>query len=230
MPRPSQENVPSKDFLRFFFDCYLDLRGDVAEHLDGHGSFTNRLERLAQLHLALIDLEALRRQRVRNIRRRHGSEHLIVLAGLARELDGNAIEQLGLLLRGLQLRGGFLGQRGANALDGFQVARRGLNGQLLRQKEIARVAGLHGDHVPAMPQLLDVFLKNDLHVFSLSSYSLMPWALPPRAPVLPEPALVSREWYARAWRGPALPAQPRAALACPPRCPQTAATRCYARA
>src|SRR5206468_9526405 len=41
--------------------------------------------------------------------------------------------------------------------------------QLLRQKKIACIARLHRDNVTAVPQLVNVFLKNDLHIFSLSS-------------------------------------------------------------
>ena len=34
---------------------------------------------------------------------------------------------------------------------------------LLRQKEIAGIAGLDGDDVAAVAKLFDIFLKNDLH-------------------------------------------------------------------
>src|SRR5438034_951972 len=97
------------------------------------------------------------------------AKHLIVLAGFARELQRCAVQQFSLLLPGLEFRRGLLGQRGANALDSFQVACACLHREFARQQIIARVAGFDGHHVAAVPQLIDVFLKNDLHLGSLSS-------------------------------------------------------------
>ena len=86
-------------------------------------------------------------------------------------MSDNAVEQLGLFLRGIQFGGGFLGQRSANALERFHVAGAGFDGQLARQQEIAGVAGLDGDDVAAVTELFDVFLKNNLHdCVLLSSY------------------------------------------------------------
>src|SRR5713226_6578042 len=174
MLRPYREKPKWEKRLCFFFDRHLDLRRHVAEYLDGHRKFADGLERFAKLRLALVDLEALRRQSFRDVRGGDRAEHLIVLPGLAREFQRNAVEQRGLLLRGLQLRRRFLGQRRANPLDGLQVARRRFDRQLLRQKKIACIARLHGNHVAAVAQLFNVFLKNDLHVFSLSSCFFTP--------------------------------------------------------
>ena len=58
----------------------------------------------------------------------------------------------------------------ADALKRFHVADGGFDGQLLRQQEIACVAGLDGDDVSAVAELFDVFLKNYfLHCVSLCS-------------------------------------------------------------
>ena len=51
---------------------------------------------------------------------------------------------------GVQFSRGFLGQRSANALEGLHVAAGGFDAKLARQKKIARVAGLDGDHISAM--------------------------------------------------------------------------------
>src|SRR5580692_2403162 len=64
----------------------------------------------------------------------------------------------------------FFCERCADALDRFQIAGVGFHGEFARQKEIAGVARLDGDDVAAVPQLFDVFLKNDLHIVSLGSY------------------------------------------------------------
>src|SRR5208337_213663 len=159
---PCRNQVGAEE-LCFLFDVHFDFGGDVAEHLDGHREFAQRLDRVFQLHLALINAKALRLQPVGNIPGRHRAEHLVVLPGLPRELHRNAREQLRLLLRGVQLRRGLLCQRAANAFERLHVAGRGFDGQLVRQKKIARVSRLHGNHVAAVAELIDIFLKNDLH-------------------------------------------------------------------
>src|SRR5262249_40605241 len=121
------------------------------------------------LHLALIDLEAQRAESFGNVRGGHRAEELIVLASLAREAQGNAIHLRGLLLCSVELRCGSLCQRGTNALERLHVALRGLDGQLARQKKIARVARLDRDDVASMAELLNVFLQDDLHADSLCS-------------------------------------------------------------
>ncbi len=63
----------------------------------------------------------------------------------------------------------FLASGGANALEGFHVAAGGFDGELVRQQEIAGVAGLDDDDVAAVAEFFDVFLQNDLHGVSLCS-------------------------------------------------------------
>src|SRR5580704_3837570 len=155
--------------LFFLRDVDNHLCGDVAEDFDGDGIFAEGFDGLGDLDLALVDFEVLRRERFGNVGGGDGTEHLVVLAGLARELQRHTIEQLRLFVRGIQLRGGLFRERRADAFDRLQIAGIGFNGELARQKEIAGVAGLDGDDVAAVSQLFDIFLKNDLHVVSLSS-------------------------------------------------------------
>src|SRR6266480_1242423 len=159
----------AKDFLFFFSDVNLDLRGNVAENFDGHRILTDGFDRFGKLDLALVYLEVLRGERFGDVRGGDGAEHLIVLAGLARETKLHTIDQRGLFLRGVQFGGGFLRQRRANALQGLHVASGGFDRQLLRQQEIPGVAGLYGDDIAPMAELIDVFLKDYfLHRDSLS--------------------------------------------------------------
>jgi hypothetical protein len=58
--RAPSENRVGAETLRFFFDEHFDLRGNVAEHLDGHREFAQRLNRVNELHLTLVDAKALR--------------------------------------------------------------------------------------------------------------------------------------------------------------------------
>src|SRR5205823_6077701 len=51
------------------------------------------------------------------------------------------------------------------------IALRRFDGKLARQQVVARIAGLDRHYVAAVSQLIDVFLKNDLHLASLSSCS-----------------------------------------------------------
>jgi len=214
--------------LGFFFDRHFDLGGDVAEDPDGHREFADSFERLTELCLALLDLEALSGESFGNVGGRDRAKHLVVLTGFARELQRNAVEQLGLFLRRLDFRGGLLGQRGANALDGLQVARGGFDGEFFGQKKIPRVAGLDGDDVAAVAELFNIFLKNNLHESSLGSFSLRPWAL--LRLQLAQLQRVQLQPARPAQRARVHLAQRRAALACPPRCLRTAAARCCARA
>src|SRR5205807_7657221 len=99
MLRPYRDKPKIEMRLRFFFDGHLDLRGHLAEHLDGHREFSDGLERLAKLRLALVDLETLRCESFRDVRGSDRPEHLVDLPGLARELQRDAVQQFGLLLR-----------------------------------------------------------------------------------------------------------------------------------
>src|SRR5207253_1893554 len=64
---PREQTYCSKLFLSFLLDVHPDLRGDITEHLDGHRKFSDGLEGLAKLRLALVNLEALRRESFRDI-------------------------------------------------------------------------------------------------------------------------------------------------------------------
>ena len=155
--------------LFFFGDVDYDLGGDVAEDLDRDGIFAESLDGIGELDLTLVDLEVLRGETFGDVGGGDGAKHLIVFASLAGEADRDAVEKRRLLLCGVQLSGGLFRKRSANALERFHIPDAGFNSELARQKKIAGIAGLHGDDLAPMAQLIDVFLKNDLHVLSLSS-------------------------------------------------------------
>src|SRR5258708_7614426 len=157
------------ELLRFLFDLGFYFGGYVAEDLHGDGIFAEGFDGFAELDLALVELEALRGEGLGDVGGGDGAEELIVFAGLAGEAHGDAVDERGLLLRSFELGGGFLGERGADALEGFHVAAGGFDGELARQQEIAGVTGLDGDDVAAVAEFFDVFLQNDLHGVSLCS-------------------------------------------------------------
>src|SRR5215469_16709770 len=158
-----RERGPKASRLGFLFDVNLEFGSDVAKDLDGDGVFAKGLDGIGELDLALVNLEALCLQPIGDVAGGDGAEHLIVFAGLAVELQGNAIEQLGLLFRGLEFGGGLFGESGADAFKRLHVARSGFDGKLVGQEKIAGVAWLDGDNVAAVAELFDIFLKNDLH-------------------------------------------------------------------
>jgi len=57
----------------FSHNLHLDLRSDFAMQLDGYVEVAHALERLRQLDLAAIDLEAVRREPGGNVGRGDGS-------------------------------------------------------------------------------------------------------------------------------------------------------------
>src|SRR3982074_945668 len=101
--------------LRFLFDLGLYFSGYVAEDFYGDGIFAEGFDGFTELDLALIDLEALRGESFGDVAGGDGAEQLVVLAGLAGEAHGDAVDERGLLLRGFELSGGFLGERVADA-------------------------------------------------------------------------------------------------------------------
>src|SRR5260221_7437336 len=79
--------------LGFFFDDGADVGDDVAKHFDCDVVLADRFDWVGELYLALVDLETLRRETFGEVAGRDRSEHLIVLAGLALEVERNAREQ-----------------------------------------------------------------------------------------------------------------------------------------
>ena len=143
--------------------------GDIAEDFDGDGIFAEGFDGIGELDLALIDLEVLRGETFGDVGGGDGAEHLVVLAGLAGEVERHAVEQLGLFVSSVKLRGGFFRKRSADALERFHVPDAGFDGELAGQQVISCVAGLDADDLAAVSQLIYIFLKNDLHFLSLSS-------------------------------------------------------------
>src|SRR6266852_9985085 len=115
------EIIESREVLRFFFDVGFYFGGYVAEDFYGDGIFAEGFDGFAELDLALVDFETLRGEGFGDVGGSDGTEELVVLAGLAGEAHGDAVDERGLLLRGFELGGGFLGQRVANTLEGFDV-------------------------------------------------------------------------------------------------------------
>ena len=101
---------------------------------------------------------------VGNVAGGDGAEELIVFAGFAGERERDGGEQLGELLRGFLLGGFLLCECGAHFFEALQIAGRGFDAELAREKEIAGVAVRDVYDLAASAELFDVFLQNDFHV------------------------------------------------------------------
>ncbi len=134
--------------------------------LHGNGALAQRLERLGQLDLPLVDVEALLLQRLRDVRRSDRTVEGVVLADAAGDLDLDGAEpgrhrigrrplfhvaRFGQLLLALDLAPVVLGhgQR-----------------QFPWQEVVARVPGRDLHDVAAGAQVFDVLSEYDFHVAS----------------------------------------------------------------
>src|SRR3977135_4069155 len=99
--RAAALKLPVASRLRFFFDLGFYFGGYFAENFYGDGIFAEGADGLLELDLALIDLEALGGEGFGDVGGGDGAEELIVLASFAREAEADAIDERGLLLRGV---------------------------------------------------------------------------------------------------------------------------------
>src|SRR6476659_84569 len=87
-------NTRERFSARLRDDLHADTCGDIAMHLHGHLHLAERLDRIDQMDLALVHLESLRLERVRDVGGRHRSVHHVVLADAARDLDLELLQAL----------------------------------------------------------------------------------------------------------------------------------------
>ena len=147
-------------------DRHLHLRGHLAVDLHRNGDFAERLERVGQVDLPLVDLESLGDERLRDVGRSDRPVQGVVLADAAGDLDLGLREPLavGFRLR-LFLEIARLGGVPL-ALDLLLVGLGDGERQLARQQEVARVAVGDLDNLAASAEVIDVFSENDFHVLS----------------------------------------------------------------
>src|SRR5579859_787033 len=95
MYRAPTGKIPASCGVELFFLGNVDdyLRGDVAEDFDGDGIFAEGFDGIGELDLALVDFEVLRGEAFGDVGSGDGAEHLVVLSGLAGEVQGHAIEE-----------------------------------------------------------------------------------------------------------------------------------------
>src|SRR5882672_7260104 len=89
------------ELLRFFFYVDFYFGGYIAEDFYRDGIFAEGFDGFLKLELAPVDFEILGGEGVGDIAGGHRAEELIVLAGLSSEVQRDAVDDGGLLLRGV---------------------------------------------------------------------------------------------------------------------------------
>src|SRR5688500_3712501 len=144
-------------------DPDLDLGAHVGVQAHRHAVDAERLERLVQVDLALLDVEALRLELLRDVGRRHGAEQLALVADAGGEGDRHLLE----LLRDLLGAGAALGLGGLEARllerDALLVPLGRREGDAARQEVVAGEAGADGHDVAGVPQVVHGLPEDDFH-------------------------------------------------------------------
>src|SRR5918998_2210500 len=157
--------------LEFGHHDHFDARLDVAVDLDGHLVGAEGLYRLGEPDAAAVEVDAAGvLDGVGDVGGGDGAEEPLVLAGARLDGDDALVERLGHLA-------GPLGQAPVALLGLFHLVARLLQlargrhlGEPARHQEVAHVAPAHVDDVAALPDLLDVLRKDDLHVYRPTTY------------------------------------------------------------
>src|SRR3954447_7488743 len=143
-------------------DHGLDRGGHAGGDLHDDHVRADRLDRLVEVHVTLVDRDAARvLDRVGDVLRRDRAEQATVLAGLLADGQDGAVELLGVLLsaRDQVARSALLGLDAlAGGLD-RALGRR--SGELARDQEVAEVALRDVDHGALLADVLDVLEQDD---------------------------------------------------------------------
>src|SRR5229473_1744356 len=121
----------------FLDDAHLDFGSHVRMELDTDAELAQFADRLGEVHLALVDLDAELLELALEVARRDGAVQLVLLA----DLDGEGEADLS-QARGL----------------GFRV------GEPLREEIVTRVAVLHLDDIPSRAEVLHALSQDHFHV------------------------------------------------------------------
>src|SRR5688572_18491121 len=142
---------------------HLDLGLHLGVQADGDLVDAERLDRLVQVDLLLLDVEALALALVRDVGRRHRAEELLFLAHAGGKGELDAFQTLSERLRRLDaLRLSRLETRLFHG-DALAVAGRGLVRETAREQIVAGVPRRHLHDVAGLAEVLDRLAKNDFH-------------------------------------------------------------------
>jgi hypothetical protein len=151
----------SRKELLLFDDHRLDGRGDVVGDLDDHHARPDGLDRLVEVDLALVELDAAGlADRIDDVLRGDGAEQAAVVAGLVRDREHRLVQELGVVAG---LGGGLLERLVGLDLTALRGRDRALGGglrELARDQVVAQVALRDVDDRPAAAQRL-VVLEHD---------------------------------------------------------------------
>src|SRR4051812_31072618 len=162
MPGPGTDAVVRREPSLCGHDR-LDLSRDALVHLDRDHVRPGRADRILELDLAPVELQAARLlDRVDDVLRGDRAEQPAVLARFLRDSEYGAGQQRRVLLRAVgELPRGLLGRVHAPLGLGDRT-RRGRLRELPWQQEVAQIAGRDVDHVATLADVLHVLEEDRL--------------------------------------------------------------------
>src|SRR5256885_1752854 len=131
--------------------------------LDAYPEFPEGADRLGEIHLSLVDVDAQFLELALDVARGHGPVQPVLFADLHGEGELDAFELPSFALGRLALDGALLGEPVCLERDALSVALRGRIREPFRQQEVAGVAVLYLDDLAGLPEVLHVFAENDFH-------------------------------------------------------------------
>src|SRR6266851_6508894 len=171
MARGSEKFLTFLSAGSFSHDADLEVRRDVAMELHRNGVVAELLDRLRELQLAAVQLEAFGGERLGDVAAGDRAVERLGLADLAGNLDLDAGHPLRHCLGDLLILELFHVELHALALDLLFVALGRQQRHLPRQEVVARVAVRDLQQVAAASEMVDVFSQYDFHGLSSTTYN-----------------------------------------------------------
>src|SRR5688500_8968638 len=120
-------------------------------------------DRLGELDLAPVDLDALRGEQLRDLRRGDGAEQLALFAHLHRDLERDRLDARLLGVERLALPRHLVGDHALVVLERLHARLGGGDRLALREQAVAREARAHLPRLAGVAEPRDVFAQDDLH-------------------------------------------------------------------
>src|SRR5581483_2399737 len=160
---PTHAGIASLRSCFAAFAIYGDLHmcRDFAMQLNRHVEFAEALQRIVEVNLASIDIEAFALECRGDVCRRHRTKKVILLADFALECELHVIELLRKRFGSGLFFGGLAHGSGFHLLDDGFIGAACFDSKFARQKEVAAISFGDLHDLAAMAELFDIFFEND---------------------------------------------------------------------
>src|SRR5712692_6260678 len=148
----------------FLDDAHLDFGSHVRMELDTDAELAQFADRLGEVHLALVDLDAELLELALEVARRDGAVQLVLLADLDGEGEADLSQARGLGFRGPLLGGALRSDPRALVGDLLLVGLGRRVGEPFWEEIVTRVAVLHLDDLPSRAEVLHALSQDHFHV------------------------------------------------------------------